>query len=151
MPPHVLVDFVVLPPGHGRSVTYSRGWDAHEAQLRCPDVSGDIGGWSARGAFKPKSKLNINHLTPNDPYRGSNAPLTSKCCILYIYSTNIVTEYFKRGIYSPLFPLQKAVGFIMLTYLVPVLFKFYIQGVLKLKKNSGAKRLKYEFWKCAFC
>ena len=27
----------------------------HEAQLRCPDdVSGDIGGWSARRALKPK-------------------------------------------------------------------------------------------------
>jgi hypothetical protein len=26
-------------------------------------------------------------------------------------------------------------------YLVPVLFTFYIQGVLKLKNNSGAKRL----------
>ena len=39
MPPHVLsVDFVVLPPGHGRSVTDFRGWDAHEAQLHCPDV-----------------------------------------------------------------------------------------------------------------
>ena len=38
MPPHVLfVDFVVLPPGHGRSVTYVWGWDVHEAQLRCPD------------------------------------------------------------------------------------------------------------------
>ena len=31
------VDFVVLPPGHGRSVTDFWGWDAHEAQLRCPD------------------------------------------------------------------------------------------------------------------
>jgi hypothetical protein len=30
----------------------------------------------------------------------------------------------------------------MLTCLVPVLFTFYIQGVLKLKKNSGAKRLR---------
>jgi len=30
-------------------------WDAHEAQLRCPDdVSGDIGGCSARRALKPK-------------------------------------------------------------------------------------------------
>ena len=31
------VDFVVLPPGHGRSVTDFWGWDAHEAQLHCPD------------------------------------------------------------------------------------------------------------------
>ena len=46
--------------------------------------------------------------------------------ILYIYSTNIGTEYFKHGIYSPFFPLQNAVCFIVLTYLVPVLFTFYI-------------------------
>jgi hypothetical protein len=39
--------------------------------------------------------------------------------------------------------LQNAVCFIILTYLVRVLFTFYIQSVLKLKKNinSGAKRL----------
>ena len=41
------VDFVVLPPGHGRSVTDFWGWDAHEAQLRCPDdvwvvIEGDV-------------------------------------------------------------------------------------------------------------
>jgi len=77
----------------------------------------------------------INLLTPNDDYSGRTAPLTSKCCILYIYSTNICTEYFKHGIYSPFFfPLQNAVCFIILTYLVPVLFTFYIQSVLKLKK-----------------
>jgi len=79
----------------------------------------------------------FNPLTPNDPYRGRTAPLTSKRCILYIYSTNIGTEYFKHGIYSPFLSLQNAVCFIILTYSVPVLFTFYIQGVLKLKKNPS--------------
>ena len=111
----------------------------------------------------------LNPLTPNDPYRGRNAPLTTKRCILYIYSTNIGTEYFKHGVYSPFFfsskcslfhnsnvfgsciihilyiystnigieyfkhgiysqffSLQNAICFIILTYLVPVLFTFYI-------------------------
>jgi len=76
----------------------------------------------------------INPLTHNDDYSGRTAPLTSKRCILYIYSTNKGTEYFKHGIYSPYVPLQNAVCFINLKYLVPVLFTFYIQGVLKLKK-----------------
>jgi len=84
-----------------------------------------------------------NPLKPNDPYRGRTAPLTSKRCILYIYSTNISTEYFKHGIYSPFLSLQNAVCFIILTFLVPVLFTFYIQDVLKLNKNnSGTKRLR---------
>jgi len=45
-------------------------------------------------------------------------------------------------ILSVFFSLQNAVCFIILTYLVPVLFTFYIQDVLKLKNNSRAKRLR---------
>ena len=84
----------------------------------------------------------LDPLTPNDPYGDRTAPLTSKRCILYIYSTNIGAKYFKHGIYSPFISVQNVVCFIILTYLVPVLFTFDIQSVLKLKKNnSGAKRL----------
>ena len=75
----------------------------------------------------------LNPLTPNDLYMSRTAPLTSKRCILYIYSTNVGTEYFKHALYSPFLSLQNAVCFIMLTCLVPVLFTFYIQSVLKLK------------------
>jgi hypothetical protein len=50
-----LMDFVVSPPGWGRSVTDFWGWDAHEAQLRCPDeVDGDIWIWSAGRGLKHK-------------------------------------------------------------------------------------------------
>jgi len=51
-------------------------------------------------------KISFNHLTPNGHYSGRTAPLTSKRCILYIYSTNIGTEYFKHGIYSPFLSLK---------------------------------------------
>ena len=81
----------------------------------------------------------FNPLTPNDLYISRTAPLTSKRCILYIYSTYIVTEYFKHALYSPSFSLQNAVCF-MLTSLVPVLFTFYTQGVLKLKKIIPAPK-----------
>ena len=83
----------------------------------------------------------LNRLTPNDHYSGRTAPLTSKRCILYIYSTNTGTEYFKHGIYSPFLYLQNTVRFIILTYLVPVFFTFYIQSVLKFKKIIPAPKV----------
>ena len=79
----------------------------------------------------------INRLTPNDPYMGRTAPLTSKPCILYIYSTNKFNkQYFKHALYSPSCFLKNAVCFIMLNCLEPLLFTFYMQGVLKLKKKK---------------
>ena len=76
--------------------------------------------------FRGSNRSLLNPLTPNDHYSGRTAPPTSKRFILYIYSTNICTEYFKHGTYSRFLPLQNAVCFIILTYLVPVLFTFYI-------------------------
>ena len=48
-------------------------------------------------------KLHIfGALTPNDPYRGRTAPLTSKRFILYIYSTNIGKNILNM-VYTPCF------------------------------------------------
>ena len=96
-----------------------------------------LGTWNVRSLYRAGS---LNPLTRNDHYSGRTTPLTSKLCILFIYSTNIGTEYFKHGIYSPFFPLQNAVCFIILTYLVPVSFTFYIQCVLKIKKIIPAPK-----------
>jgi hypothetical protein len=55
MPLHVRHKLRGLPPGCGWSVTDFRGWDAHEARLRCPDeVDGHIWIWSTRRDLKLK-------------------------------------------------------------------------------------------------
>ena len=42
-------------------------------------------------------------LKPNDAYIGRTAPLTSRRCILYIYSINNRTDYFKHAAHSSFF------------------------------------------------
>ena len=42
------------------------------------------------------------------------------------------------------FPLRDAFYFIMLSFLVPVIFTFKIQGVLKLRKKIRGQRVNYD-------
>ena len=76
-------------------------------------------------------------------YMGRTAPLTSKRCILYIYSTNIGTEYFKHALYSPFFSPSKCSLFHNANLFVSCIIHILYTGVLKLKKknNSGSKWL----------
>ena len=84
----------------------------------------------------------FNPLTPNDHYSDHTVPLNSKHSILYIYSTNIGTEYFKRGIYSQFFFSSKCSLFHNSNVLGSCIIHILFTGVLKLKKNnSGARRL----------
>ena len=78
--------------------------------------------------------VTVNPLKPNDHYRGRTAPLTSKRCILYIYSTNIVTEYFKHGIDSPFFSSSKCNLFHNSNVFGSCIIHILYTGVLKLKK-----------------
>ena len=96
-----------------------RRWRNHFCQLFNVHGVSDIRQTEIRTAEQLVPELStfeVNPLMPNDHYRGRTAPLTSKRCILYIYSTNTGTEYFKHGIYSPSFSLQNAVCFIILTF-----------------------------------
>ena len=74
--------------------------------------------------------------TPNGPYRGRTAPLTSKRCILYIYSTNIGTEYFEHGIHSPFFFSSKCCLFHNSNVFGSCVIHILYTGVLKLKKKT---------------
>jgi len=84
--------------------------------------------------FGFRNKPSINPLMPNDDYSGRTPPLTSKRCILYIYSTNKGTEYFKHGIYSPIFFSSKCSLFHNSNIFGSCIIHILYTGVLKLKK-----------------
>ena len=85
----------------------------------------------------------FNRLTFNDPYMGRTAPLTSKRCIVYIYSTNIGTEYFKHALYSPFFFSSKCSVFHNANLFGSCIIHILYRGCAKIKKkkSSGAKEL----------
>jgi len=82
----------------------------------------------------------FNPLTPNDRYSGRTAPLTSKRCILYIYSTDIGTEYFKHGIYCPFFFSSKCSLFHNSNVFGSCFIHILYTGVLKFKKIIPAPK-----------
>ena len=89
----------------------------------------------------------INPLTPNDLYISRTAPLTSKRCILYIYSTNVGTEYFKHALYSPFFFSSKCNLFhnanLFGSCIIHILYTECAEIKKKKINNSGAKGLKF--------
>ena len=76
----------------------------------------------------------LNPLTPNDDSSGRTAPLTSKRYILYIYSTNRGTEYFKHGIYSPFFSSSKCSLFHKSNIFGSCVIHILYTGCAKIKK-----------------
>ena len=70
------------------------------------------------------------------------APLTSKRCILYIYSTNVGTEYFKHALYSPFFFSSKFSLFHNANFFGSCIIHILYTGCAEIKNNnSGAKGL----------
>ena len=73
---------------------------------------------------------------------GRTAPLTSKRCILYIYSTNIGNEYFKQALYAPFFFSSKCSLFHNAKLFGSCIIYILYTGCAEIKKkNSGAKGL----------
>ena len=81
-----------------------------------------------------------NPLAPNDVYISRTAQLTSRRCILNIYSTHVLTEYFKHAAYSPFFSLEDAVYFIMLSFFGSCNIHILITECAKILKKIPAPK-----------
>ena len=93
----------------------------------------------------------VNPLTPNDHYSGRTAPLTSKRCILYIYSTNIGTEYFKTWyILSVFFSSSKCSLFLSSNIFGSCIIHILYTGCAKINiLKHGVYTLRFSSSKCS--
>ena len=82
----------------------------------------------------------VNPFTPNDHYSSRTAPLTSKRCMLYIYSTNTGTEYFKHGIHSPFFFSSKCSFFHNSNVFGSCIIHILCTGCAKIRKKIPAPK-----------
>ena len=67
---------------------------------------------------------------------GRTVPLTSKRCFLYIYSTNIGTEYFKHALYAPFFFSSKCSLFYNADFFGSCTIHVLYTGCAKIKKKK---------------
>jgi hypothetical protein len=74
----------------GKSIRYYHIVIKHRRTVKSPKINLQL---NIKNNYNFHS--NFNPLAPSNPYMGHTAQLTSRRCILNIYSTNIRTEYFK--------------------------------------------------------
>ena len=90
----------------------------------------------------------INALASNDVYISRTAHLTSRRCILNIYSTDILTEYFKHAAHSPFFsPPSRCRLFHNAIFFVSRNIHILNTGCAKILKKCRHQRVNIADWR----